>query len=119
MKVLHVYRHDNPRLAKYVSLLSQAMPADVECAFADNASDVRLGIKDFCPDIIHQHGRFAAVWAEGRDCPHKTPRLIVSPHLQRAGPTPRYPATWREHCWWKKDYSQVSAQIIRINLSNL
>ena len=73
MKVLHVYSHDNPRLAKYVSLLLQAMPADVECVFADNASDVRLAIKDFQPDIIHQHGK-PIVFAASRA------RLVVSPH---------------------------------------
>ena len=76
MKVLHVYRHDNPRLAEYVRLLSQAMPADVECAFADNASDVRLGIKDFQPDIIHQHGQPTA----NNQYPIPPTRLVVSPH---------------------------------------
>ena len=73
MKVLHVYRHDNPRLAKYVSLLAQAMPEDVECVFADTASDVRLALKDFLPDIIHQHGQ-PIVFAASRA------RLVISPH---------------------------------------
>jgi len=80
MKVLHAYSKDSPRLARYVSLLIQAMPPDVECAFADNASDLRRGCQEYQPDIIHQHGRFPAVWTDGRVCPHKTPRLIVSPH---------------------------------------
>lgn len=73
MRVLHVYRHDNPRLAKYVSLLIQAMPADVECVFADNASDARLGIKEFQPDIIHQHGQSLSYTMSCQ-------RLVVSPH---------------------------------------
>ena len=82
MRILHVYRHDNPRLAEYVSLLSQAMPADVECAFADNASDVRLAIKDFLPDIIHQHGQtnYSLLGA----------RLIVSPHGETTDNTKAY-----------------------------
>ena len=82
MKVLHVYRHDNPRLAEYVRLLSQAMPADVECAFADNASDVRLGIKDFQPDIIHQHGQTSYSLSGAR--------LIVSPHGEATDNTKAY-----------------------------
>jgi len=73
MRILHVYSHDNPRLAKYVNLLSQAMPADVECVFADNASDFRLAIKDFKPEIVHQHGHPLTniIFKE---------RLVVSPH---------------------------------------
>lgn len=74
MRVLHIYSHDNPRLAKYVNLLAQAMPADVECVFADNASDLRRSIKDFRPDIIHQHGKPIAAYAASRA------RLVVSPH---------------------------------------
>ena len=82
MRILHVYRQDNPRLAEYVSLLSQAMPADVECAFADNASDVRLAIKEFRPDIIHQHGQtnYSLLGA----------RLIVSPHGETTDNTKAY-----------------------------
>ena len=82
MRILHVCRHDNPRLAEYVSLLSQAMPADVECAFADNASDVRLAIKDFQPAIIHQHGQtnYSLLGA----------RLIVSPHGETTDNTKAY-----------------------------
>ena len=72
MRILHVYRHDNPRLAEYVSLLMQAMPADVECAFADNASDVRLALKEYRPDIIHQHGQTSYSFSGAR--------LVVSPH---------------------------------------
>ena len=78
MRILHVYSHDNPRLAMYVSLLSQAMQADVECVFADNASDMRLAVRDFRPDIIHQHGRFPVSGADTRVSP--PPRLVVSPH---------------------------------------
>ena len=81
MKVLHVYRHDNPRLAKYVSLLSQAMPADVECVFADNASDVRLAVKDFQPDIIHQHGQpIDNLRLDNLRHPTAPARLVISPH---------------------------------------
>ena len=81
MKVLHVYRHDNPRLAKYVSLLSQAMPADVECVFADNASDVRLAVKDFQPDIIHQHGQpIDNLRLDNLRCSTAPARLVISPH---------------------------------------
>lgn len=80
MKVLHVYSHDNPRLAMYVSLLSQAMPADVECVFADNASDMRRAIKDFHPDIIHQHGRFPVpVVADSHVSPQLS-RLVINTH---------------------------------------
>ncbi len=73
MRILHVYSHDNPRLAKYVNLLSQAMPADVECVFADNASDIRLAIKDFKPEIVHQHGHLInnILFKE---------RMVISPH---------------------------------------
>lgn len=86
MKVLHVYSHDNPRLAMYVSLLEQAMPADVECVFSDNTSDMRRAVKDVHPDIIHQHGHFSVthigadsrVGPADRICP--PPRLVVSPH---------------------------------------
>ena len=82
MKVLHVYSHATntdaePRLAHYVSLLIEAMPADVECATADNASDVRLAVEEFRPDIIHQHGRWPAAMPSPRD---GTARLVVSPH---------------------------------------
>lgn len=81
MKVLHVYRHDNPRLAKYVSLLSQAMSADVECVFADNASDVRLAVKDFQPDIIHQHGQpIDNLRLDNLRCSTAPARLVISPH---------------------------------------
>ena len=86
MKVLHAYSHDNPRLAMYVSLISQAMPPDVECVFADNASDLRLAVKDSHPDIIHQHGRFPAAVVETIDSTglsdrvSPSPRLVVSPH---------------------------------------
>ena len=81
MKVLHVYRHDNPRLAKYVSLLSQAMSADVECVFADNASDVRLAVKDFHPDIIHQHGLpIDNLRLDNLRYPTPPARLVISPH---------------------------------------
>ena len=81
MKVLHVYRHDNPRLAKYVSLLSQAMSADVECVFADNASDVRLAVKDFQPDIIHQHGQpIDNLRLDNLRHPTAPARLVISPH---------------------------------------
>ena len=90
MRILHVYRHDNPRLAEYVRLLSQAMPADVECAFADNASDVQLALNDFCPDIIHQHGQPPSGTTLGPKARLRSPseqerpapqaRLIVSPH---------------------------------------
>lgn len=72
MRILHIYRHDHPRLAEYVRLLSQAMPADVECAFADNASDVRLAFREFRPDIVHQHGHLPF--------PVSQSRLVVSPH---------------------------------------
>ena len=77
MKVLHVYSHDNPRLAMYVSLLSQAMPADVECVYVDNAPDMRRAVKDFRPDITHQHGRFHVATGAA---PTPPSRLIVSPH---------------------------------------
>lgn len=76
MRVLHVYRDDNPRLAEYVCLLMQNMPADVECAFADNASDVRLAVKDFQPGIIHQHGQAI----DNLRWPASQARLVVSPH---------------------------------------
>ena len=83
MKVLHVYSHDNPRLAMYVSLLSRAMPPDVECVSADNVSDIRRAMNDFQPGIIHQHGRFPVAAVAGtRDCPHPC-RLVVSPHGER------------------------------------
>lgn len=86
MKTLHVYSHSNPRLAMYVSLLSQAMPADVECVYSDNASDVRLAANDFRPDIVHQHGRLpaalqaAVVRALQADDGRPPARLVVSLH---------------------------------------
>ena len=61
----------------YVNLLSQAMPADVECVFADTPSDIRHACVDFRPDIIHLHGRQTAV-TEGLPVP--PPRIVVSPH---------------------------------------
>lgn len=83
MKVLHVYSHDNPRLAMYVSLLSQAMPPGVECVCVGNADDLRKAIGDFRPDIVHQHGHFPpAAMTDARDCPQPA-RLVVSPHGER------------------------------------
>ena len=83
MKVCHVYNQDNPQLARYVSMLCAAMPADVVCVAEGDGST---------PDIVHLHGQAAFKLPKGA-------RLVVSPHGETPGDSRAYAtlpaASWR------------------------
>lgn len=74
MKVCHVYNQDNPQLARYVSMLCAAMPADVVCVAEGDGST---------PDIVHLHGQAALKLPKGA-------RLVVSPHGETPGDSRAY-----------------------------
>jgi hypothetical protein len=73
MRVLHVYSQEDLVLARYVGMLTQALPEDVETQTADNAKAFHRSVADFRPDIIHLHGLPPC------QLPSKV-RLVVSTH---------------------------------------
>ncbi|MBP5339790.1 MAG: hypothetical protein J6Z14_10925 [Prevotella sp.] len=81
MKVCHVYSQDNPQLARYVSLLCDAMPPDVECMSEGNGSC--SVVSGSSADIIHLHGQAACKLPKGA-------RLVVSPHGETEGDSRAY-----------------------------
>lgn len=81
MKVCHVYSQDNPQLARYVSLLCDAMPPDVECMSEGNGSC--SVVSGSSADIIHLHGQAACKLPKGA-------RLVVSPHGETDGDSRAY-----------------------------
>ena len=70
IKVLHIYPKDDHSTARYVALLSKALPDSFESKCSDDLASLKKMCRDWQPDIVHQYGALSV------DVPG---RRVVSP----------------------------------------
>ena len=56
IKVLHIYPKDDHSTARYVALLSKALPDSFESKCFDDLASLKKMCRDWQPDIVHQYG---------------------------------------------------------------
>lgn len=73
IKVIHIYPQNNPTIANYVSIVTEALKAGFEIQLTDEVSNFRALCKAMHPDIVHMHGNVTC------SIPSYA-RLVLMPH---------------------------------------
>lgn len=97
MKVVHFYQKTDQMVARYVDVLTDSMPLDVDVRKYTSLQQLRKYIKKNRPDILHLHGCWHfSYWLAARAAVAQGTRVVLSPHGQLE------PWVINQHYWGEK-----------------